>query len=419
MKIARFFPILCCITIACSAVTSDEISTDRKANVCESGGVYYGLPIWKLQASVTIDPAQTPRTRSIEVTPVGASPDPEASYCLRRIDVAIASDRIAISAPNGLLGEIYSRNEDRTVSVVENLTKAAATFVTAGSARIAQAIDGGKPVYGPYIFNPFDASNMEEINAALRPFGYCIHLDSRDDPYVPDWSPTQCGRVAKADRPRSVAAPASSSAIMDSAAEYPAHNGLFYRPLLTHRLVISRMDDPEATEEIWRTEKMMAVKLPNAAPTFEVSVDRSLFVTMSTNLKFTDGVLTDASVKKEGSEASELLGLPLKIAGTIFDLPTNILKLRIADTNNRIALIQANTQLLQALSNLEDAEELDDETRRESDIASLEQTCEVKGTAQDWSEAEKATCLALAQQCIADGKTKDQCEGEINALRFD
>jgi hypothetical protein len=64
-----------------------------------------------------------------------------------------------------------------------------------------------------------------------------------------------------------------------------------------------------------------------------------------TDLEFSDGVLTNISVKKP-SEIAAFVEIPLAIANAVAALPGLVVKLKINDANNRERLIRAQSELI-------------------------------------------------------------------------
>ena len=214
--------------------------------------------------------------------------------------------------------------------------------------------DSGKDESAPRLiakvtFDPFNPVEMRELNNMLYEYGYCLYIKKYADPFVPAWSENQCQ------------APAGNLQLRGNekmVAEYPKQNssGIFYRPMLNHRLVVLYNPDPGRTTSSWRVAKTVSVNLPNAAPIFSVGVERAVFAERTTKLTFDDGVLMDVSVQKE-SELNEFFSIPIRVAELAVSYPAQLLKIRINRTSNTEALLQNQQNHLLALEKLKETKD--------------------------------------------------------------
>jgi hypothetical protein len=74
-----------------------------------------------------------------------------------------------------------------------------------------------------------------------------------------------------------------------------------------------------------------------------------LFTKRSTAIYFDQGSLSDVAVEK-GSELEGFVTIPLAVAKAIVDVPTQLVQIRLADTQSHAALIQAQGNLLNAIN---------------------------------------------------------------------
>jgi hypothetical protein len=126
--------------------------------------------------------------------------------------------------------------------------------------------------------------------------------------------------------------------------------GILYRPNVAHKVVIMRKFDPYGPER-WQPFQTVMVGMPNLGPILSIGVERALFATRDTDLVFNQGVLTDVSIDKK----SELVGfvrIPLAVAKAVVGVPAQILQIRIADTRNQTALLNAQGELANTLSKI-------------------------------------------------------------------
>ena len=124
--------------------------------------------------------------------------------------------------------------------------------------------------------------------------------------------------------------------------------GILYRPALTHRLIVLKRDDPKSRDD-WKVHQILSVRMPNAAPAFEVRIERNTFVKRTTSLDFESGVLTTMKIIKDNSELNELVTLPITIAQIAVTIPTDILKFQLAETNARKNLITSQQAYINSL----------------------------------------------------------------------
>jgi hypothetical protein len=103
------------------------------------------------------------------------------------------------------------------------------------------------------------------------------------------------------------------------------------------------------------------VEIPNEMPAIPISLDRVSFVTKTAIIEFKDGMIDKVRVEKP-SEALELVSLPLRIVGAVFDTIGKLIKFRIDTTDSETALATAQGKLIDAESKL-----------REQRIASMKQ----------------------------------------------
>ncbi len=267
---------------------------------------------------------------------------------------------------------------------------------TAGGRELVGTTDT-TPYAGPFTFDPFDPYEAAKINTALRPFGYCVFVDGFSFPY--GVSPkTWC------EQPRVVSIyVAKAVPLADPLPPVEvSRRGVLYRPNITRTLTVMRKADPYGRDP-WLLMMTKQVEVPNRAPVFVVEANRSFFVDRVTDLEFTDGVLTNVSVKKP-SEAAAFVEIPLAVVSAAVALPGTIVKLKINDASNQERLIRAQTELIA--------------TRRahKSDVDALVAKYgpgSVTGlplTPDNRSLADPQTRANAIQNCLSTGKPQDVCE---------
>jgi hypothetical protein len=175
-----------------------------------------------------------------------------------------------------------------------------------------------------------------------------------------------------------------------------SRRGVLYRPNITRTLTVMRKAVPNGRGP-WLLTMTKQVEVPNRAPVFAVEVNRAMFVDRVTDLEFSDGVLTNVSVKKN-SEIAAFVEIPLAIVSAVVAMPGTIVKLKINDANNQRALIQAQTELIA--------------TRRQhrNDVENLVNKHGPQGLAGiSVSPSGLGAFDMFVRNCMADGTPQDVC----------
>jgi hypothetical protein len=265
--------------------------------------------------------------------------DRSESYCLDYLGLPTSRDEIGIRRTDeGLLSRIYTRAEDKSVEIAKTLIDTG--FLLAGArGRAGLITDNAAVELASFQFDPFDPVDAAKINSALRPYGYCVFVEGFSFP--PGLSPLDW-----CERPRDLSIhvfKALGPEVLPPASEF-SRRGVLYRPNITRTLTVMRKADPYGRDP-WLLALMKQIEVPNRAPTLLVEVNRSLFVDRITDIEFSEGVLTNISVKKP-SEAAAFVEIPLAVATAVAALPGLVVKLKINDANNRERLIRAQTALI-------------------------------------------------------------------------
>lgn len=280
------------------------------------------------------------RGYGIEVTDDWMSvPDRGQSYCLDYVGSITSRDEVGIvRSPEGLLARVYTRAEDKTVEIAKTLIDTGFLLGAAGGRQLLGETTTPFSA-GPFTFDPFDPYEAAKINAALRPYGYCVFVDGFSFP--PGVQP-----ASWCERPQVLSIHATKAPPLADPLPPPevARRGVLYRANITRTLTVLRKANPEGRDP-WLLTMTKQIEVPNRAPVFVVEVNRSLFVDRITDLEFKDGVLTNVSVKKP-SEAAAFVEIPLAVVSAVVALPGTIMKLKINDANNMERLIKAQTELI-------------------------------------------------------------------------
>lgn len=340
----------------CSMVQSDYVTAPATVRDCARDSVAYHLPLRRIQVTVTNYRDAKPEKNVLEINGITSATDNRWTFCLERLNNFFAVDQIGVEVEDGLLKRVFTQAEDKSLLILERTAETVFQGIagaTSGRSFDAAQTIADKRIYGPYNADPFNYEEMRALNETLEPLGFCLQLDPRDDPYVPDWSPQLCQIASVPDRtPKE----RRLQALGAKAVLPPKPWGVLYRPLLSHRLLVMQRPDP-ALKTAWNPVQSKFLQIPNAAPIFGVAVERAAFTKRKTQIKFDKGVLQDVQIDK-GSELNELATLPITLAQLVVSLPAEIIRLRIANTTSQAQLVEAQQNLLNSLMALEEAEKL-------------------------------------------------------------
>ena len=231
---------------------------------------------------------------------------------------------------------------DRTPDIATKLINAGADLAVAGARNLTVAGIGD---FIDLHFDPFDPNDLKRADRALRRFGYCVYIDRESFDARRHTGQSWCS----SDFPeyRSPLAFVADAPVPPEAGQ----QSVLYQILMTYKLVVMKKADPSGAGG-WALSRTMQIDMPNRSPTFSIGIDRAMFTSRGTTLSFNSGMLTDVTVDKK----SELVGfvqIPLAIANAVANVPAQIVQLKIVDTNNQAALIDANDKLIKSLESLQ------------------------------------------------------------------
>ena len=315
---------------------------------CHSSlGAYY-LPRALLQIKATAG-ANSITSAGLE-TNVTMVADRDQPFCLDYLSSPTSDDLIVVKRdPKGLLVSVTSEVEDRTPEIANALieTAEAAVIAAARAAALEAARDGDRL---DVEFDPFVWQELLTVNRALKRFGFCLYVEGRTFP-IDGLDPATilaAGRQWCAlENPPVFIPPGDEFSALPVAPEV-MRTGILYRPNIAHKIVILRKSDPSGRRP-WQIYQTRRVEMPNVSPILSIGVERAMFATRKTTLAFNRGVLTDVTIEK-GSELAGFVSIPLNVARAVVRIPGEIVTLRITDTSNRIALINAQIELMKAVN---------------------------------------------------------------------
>jgi hypothetical protein len=228
------------------------------------------------------------------------------------------------------------------IATGENLAIGAARAAPAASSQNIDTID--------LEFDPFVQPELLGAKRAMRRFGFCLYVEGHSFPMAGTDAYSMMAAARKwcdAKDPPIYHDPAERFAALPLPPDV-MQTGVLYRPTIGHKIVILQKEDPGGAEP-WALFQSKRFDLPNVSPVLSIGVERATFTTRQTTLNFDHGVLTDVAVNKK-SELAGFVTIPLAVAQAIADIPGQIITLRITDVNNKAALLNAQTQLIQAVS---------------------------------------------------------------------
>lgn len=325
---------------ACSSVVETMPLTTSDGSSCHSAGGAYFLPkrLVHMKVVAAIQKGTGFGLANGDPTLVYTA-DRTQVFCLDYLTLATSQDVIAVQRDDaglGLLSQVTSNVTDRTPEIAQTLITTAENLAIAAAR--SGTLEAAPTDTAEFEFDPFDEAELGAINSGLERFGLCVFIEGYSFPE------TQC-----APRGRKVR---SSDLVFREAPVRPdaTRAGILYRPNLTYKLVILRRASRTTP---WTLFIHRTIEMPNISPILSIGVERAMFTQRTTKLTFDHGVLSDVSIHKD----SELVGfvkIPLAAAQAIVDLPTQIVQVRINDTNQQASLIQTQSQLLDALKSYQD-----------------------------------------------------------------
>jgi hypothetical protein len=344
---------------ACTAVLNSHVaSTGTQGSQCRGGKAAYYLPkrLISIQLAggvLTVTPASDDAGRGTNTAVADTRYGP---FCLAYSGSVFADDRLSVTvnAQTSLLEAVKFNADDKTNEVAIELINALGDFAAFALSRSEEDV-ALEPVLdaGPFLVDPFDLRRMAEINALLDAAGFCIFLDARDDQFVPSASNEMCAKTGypQVGRPQ-VAGLQSFDAAVDLK-KYQGQ-GVLYRPLLSHQLVVMQRKRPGQ----WSFVKSQYIDIPNAAPAFLLHVDRSWIGDSKTTIAFDRGTPYSIDIAKE-SELNVFIDIPLSVLQVAVAIPLKAISFRAAEIENKTTMIKVNAALIATLERYEKQRDAD------------------------------------------------------------
>jgi hypothetical protein len=355
----------------CSMAGSSAIDLTKTVGCESSVGAYYLSKTYlTVEVHSVTDPTTAKEAFSLQGG-IGAvpRPDPKAPYCLDYLGSITSDDTFNVQKNNNLLAKITSVADDQSAVIAEKAIKA--IFVgLSGNPEFDRLMKQASRAYGGRLggalrfradFDPFDRAELARVNNGMKDFGFCLVFKEQTFPHhasIDEYCENPMGPSAHEPWHASVrrGRPPAARPVVKREAPPPYTQGIFYRPRLPYSLLLFTKENLRIPGG-WQLRGSDTLMLENEAPVFSVGIDRAFFTKRETRLIFSDGQLQDVTIDK-GSELAGFVGIPLQIAQSIVALPTNIIQVRINQTNSRNQLIAAQTQLIQAEKQLLEQQKL-------------------------------------------------------------
>lgn len=257
-------------------------------------------------------------------------PDPRHRYVLKYHPDAFSDDRMCISRkPDGLLHDVQFAADDRTPQIAFNVAQFIGGFIGKPVGYRQSTLPGATSVVvRAYTgtLDPFEESTVIAFNNGLRSmFGEGVRVDvSRMldmlEASASTW-PEGCAQrkgSIKDDCPR------------QKWAERCDAGHICYR---------TKIDFPIYLIENGEAVDVKYAKVINAWDIGTISVTRARLVQKITKLRFEEGALVAAIIRKP-SEVEEATLLPLNVMNAILSVPSGLWQGALADTTTKTALLQ-------------------------------------------------------------------------------
>ena len=322
---------------------------------CASDGGAYYVSKSEIMVEVGRYSIETPSGGSeffnqLDNVDIKRKPDRDHGYCLDYAPAATAADKVYVKkTANYLLQTISTQAIDQSAYIITSL-------ISAGFRGIAGLAGGGyradaKPVKVGTAFraeyDPFDVERSVVVNEALTHLGFCLILEDQTfdtnrltvEQYCNDPQRALASVQAGWGQPYKLGGRRPPGRIRQAPV-----TGILYRPRVPYNyyLFVKRRERGRVR---WKLRKTSVARLENKSPILAVGVDRTYFATRRTSLIFDEGSLKNICIYKS-SELEQIAEIPFSIANNLVALPTNILKLRLENTNNFAKLAKVEQELI-------------------------------------------------------------------------
>jgi hypothetical protein len=294
----------------------------------EPDAVGYYLP--KGLIHLVINPkAGTQNPPDYEITfSVISVPDTEYLYTLTYLPKPTADDNINIQlGPNGLLKTITTTTIDKMPEIIQKIAALVPTVlkqsIPAAQASKLQLVKTIKNI--DVIFDPDNQDDLKTLGNLKDAVGLVVDVKplSKDQKtYVQS---------------------------VDSTSPHSVYYRLFvpYQVTVQFDSVTKEANPPSSTGVGYYNVSQILYVPNHHSPILSCDIKRTAFVTKTTTLTFTDGVLTGSAITKP-SEVLGFMSIPLNVATAIVAVPASIVKFRIDTTTQEKALVDAQKDLIKS-----------------------------------------------------------------------
>jgi hypothetical protein len=348
-----------CVALALGSCAMAESVPINRMNLlgCETdSGAYY---LSKTHLEVTVERVKLVDATTKEVAGVfnrirgiteKRKPDRRHGFCLDYLASPTADEKVYIQKDDKYLLKLISTQAiDQSAYILKNIINAIFIGISSGAGQDFRGLTSGLEEVVDGIafraqYDPFDPSDSAFINASLTELGFCLVLENRTFDPNQETIDSYCSNPGGHGRLRPGAAFKPEDAPAQAIAE-TGSRGILYRPLLPYNYYLFVKQGGGGKR--WKLRHTQVVKLENVSPIISVGIDRSFFANRRSALLFNEGALKNICIYKS-SELLEVSTIPLAIANNMAALPTNILQLKIDNSNNFRELAAAEDQLIAA-----------------------------------------------------------------------
>lgn len=301
-------------TIGCVGplITSHKVVVPTEPGEFEKynlDGASYFLPRGVVDITISRD---KDGNHSMTVSNVTFLPDPNHFYRIDYNDSIFSTDVVTIQTTStGLLLSVATKTTDEAGALVKKVVELATE--AAKAAVIALREPPGlepKPFKITLTIDPTDPKQKELVNKTLGSKG---------------------GNLSFSVSPL-------SSILVDKTNKMKCLSGICYRPAIPYLLKLSDSDTVVA---------QTLVLLPNDAIIASIDVNRRAFIANTTNITFSNGMLTKLELDKP-SEAVGFMGIPIDVAKAIVSIPSAIFDFKVTLITGETRLIAAQNANLSA-----------------------------------------------------------------------
>lgn len=270
-------------------------------------------------------------------------PDPAHRYIVQYQPSALSDDRLCISRkPNGLLYDVQFAADDRTPQVIFNIARFIGGFIGSPASVSFQErtlVDAPKIVVREHTdqVDPFDEADIAEFDRALQ------HVFD-GEPLRVDYSRMRA-MLAKSTATWPKGCSMKDGCSSGAWAQRCDREHICYRTKV--RIPVDLILDDEAVD-------VQYAEVVNAWDIGTISVSRAFLVQKITKLRFEDGALLSAIIRKP-SEVEEASLIPLNVVNAMLSVPSGLWQSAFSDEQFNNQVLTEINQYQSAVADLNDA----------------------------------------------------------------